>query len=64
MPCHTEMEFLSQRGIPFEARNIRENPAWVRELIEMGSRSTPTTVIDGDVVIGFDPYRISELLGL
>lgn len=26
------------------------------------SRTTPTTVIDDEVVIGFDPERIQELL--
>ena len=30
----------------------------------MNSQSTPTTVIDDEVIIGFDKERISELLRL
>lgn len=58
------MEFLSQRGIPFTAKNIRQDPGALEELIALGSRSTPTTVIDGETIIGFDRKRLSELLGL
>ena len=36
----------------------------VRELVETyHSRVTPTVVIGDEVVIGFDPERIDELLG-
>ena len=30
----------------------------------MNSQSTPTTVIDGEIIIGFDRQRIREKLGL
>ncbi len=33
-------------------------------VVEMHSQSTPTTVIDGEIIIGFDRQRISEKLGL
>jgi glutaredoxin len=58
------MEFLSQHGIAFTAKDIRQDPAAIEELIALGSRSTPTTLIDGEMVIGFDRKRLSELLGL
>jgi hypothetical protein len=36
----------------------------VRELVETyNSRATPTVIIGEEVVIGFDPQRIDELLG-
>jgi hypothetical protein len=36
----------------------------VRELVETyHSRVTPTVVIGDEVVVGFDPERIDELLG-
>ena len=36
----------------------------VRELVETyHSRATPTVVVGDEVVIGFDPQRIDELLG-
>jgi len=36
----------------------------MQEMVEMNSQSTPTTVIDGEVIIGFDRQKISEVLGL
>ena len=36
----------------------------MQEMVEMNSQSTPTAVIDGEVVVGFDKQKISALLGL
>jgi glutaredoxin 3 len=58
------MEFLSQRNIDFIEKNIRTDLDAIQEMVEMNSQSTPTTVIDDEVIIGFDKERISELLGL
>jgi glutaredoxin 3 len=62
--CHAEMEFLSQRNIDFTEKNIRTDLEAMQEMVEMNSQSTPTTVIDGQVIIGFDKEKISEMLGL
>ena len=58
------MEFLSQRNIDFIEKNIRTDLDAIQEMVEMNSQSTPTTVIDDEVIIGFDKVRISELLEL
>ncbi len=35
----------------------------VRDLVyKYNSRSTPTTVVDDEVIIGFDPERLDQLL--
>ncbi len=35
----------------------------VRDLVyKYGSRSTPTTVIDDEVIVGFDPDRLDQLI--
>jgi hypothetical protein len=36
----------------------------MQEMVEMNSQSTPTTVMDGEVIIGFDKQKISEKPGL
>ena len=36
----------------------------MQEMVEMNSQSTPTTVIDGEVIIEFDRQKISEKPGL
>ena len=33
------------------------------ELLEIGVMTTPVTVIDGEIVVGFDPARFEKLLG-
>ena len=38
------------------------NEKAMRELIEIGVMTTPVTVIDGEVVIGFNAKKIEELL--
>jgi protein-disulfide isomerase len=36
----------------------------MQEMVRMNSQATPTTVIDGEVIIGFDREKIEEKLGL
>jgi len=56
-------EFLSSRGIPFEERNIRSDPEFIRQLVgEHQSRSTPTLVAGERVVMGFDPAEYESAL--
>jgi hypothetical protein len=58
------MEFLSQRNIDFIEKDVRTDLDAMQEMVEIGSQSTPTTVIDGEVIIGFDKGKISKKLGL
>lgn len=58
------MEYLSRNGVQFVERDVRADPQAVEELIGLGSRSTPTTLVGGEVVIGFDRLRLDQLLGL
>ena len=60
--CHAEMEFLEARKIPYTARNVSTDLAAREELIAMGSKTVPTTLVDGKMVIGFDLARIEELI--
>jgi len=64
--CEREKEFLSNKGIPFTERNIRQDPAALVELQRLGARATPVTIIGDDVgvevVVGFDWGRIERLL--
>jgi glutaredoxin len=59
--------YLSERGIEYELRDIREDQAALFELVrKWESRSTPTLVImkpEGEeVMIGFDPERLEQIL--
>jgi glutaredoxin len=63
LPCEATKLFLRHRKAKFEERSIEADEGVVRELQEKyNSQSTPTVVIDDQIVIGFDPERIDELL--
>ena len=62
-------EFLSREGHPYETKNIEEDDAAYDELMKLGGRSVPVTVIAADhaakdvqVVTGFDQARLREAL--
>ena len=53
-----------QRGVDFEDRDVTRDRQALRDLIgKYGSQTTPTFVIDEEVVVGFDQRRLDELLG-
>ena len=43
---------------------MREDPEALKELLGLGYQSTPVTLIDGEAVVGFDPDKLSKMLGL
>lgn len=55
--------YLSERGIAYEDRDVSVDQSAVQDLVyKYGSRSTPTLVIGDEVMIGFDPERLDQLL--
>ena len=56
------MEFLSRHGVEFEQKDIRSDAAALQELMELGVKSTPTIVVDGEVLIGFDSEKLLALI--
>jgi glutaredoxin len=57
-------EFLSQNNIDFTDRNIATDETALTELEKIGYMTTPVTIIDGEVVIGFDIAKLRALLQL
>ena len=39
------------------------DPIAMQELVKIGVMTTPVTVIDGEVIVGFDRVRLEEELG-
>ncbi|MEK3989384.1 MULTISPECIES: glutaredoxin family protein [Robertmurraya] len=63
-PCEFTKNFFNEQNISYELKDIKKDSSARDELIKLGSYSTPTIVINGDVIIGFEQERIIEALGL
>jgi glutaredoxin len=62
-------EFLSREGHVFDVKNIEDDDAAYDELMALGARSVPVTVIAADhaaendqIITGFDQARLREAL--
>ena len=61
-PCFAARSYLKAKGVAFQYRDVQADPAAMSELIALKSQSTPTLVVRGEVMIGFDPERLDALL--
>ena len=62
MFCSKVKEFLSQNKVDSTDRNIAADETALAELEKLGYMTTPVTVIDGQIVVGFDRDKLQELL--
>jgi glutaredoxin 3 len=63
--CKNLKQFLQEKGIEFEDINVAENQAALNEMVEKsGQMGVPVIDIDGQIVVGFDKQKISQLLGI
>jgi glutaredoxin len=64
MFCNRTKEFLRNNNVAFTDRDITRDEAALTELEKLGVMTTPVTVVDGQVVVGYDVNRLKSLLGL
>ena len=62
MFCNQAKEYLSQKGIAFQERDVAQDPGALAELKKLGYMTTPVIVIDGSVIVGFDDKKIDQAL--
>lgn len=63
--CVTLKEFLNSRNIEFEPVDVTSDHNAQKEMIEKsGQMGVPVVDIDGEIIVGFDRDRISELLNI
>ena len=62
MFCNRVKEFLSQKRVPFTEWDVSTDEKALAELERLGYRTPPVTLIDGEVVVGFDQKQLEELL--
>ncbi|MCE2464632.1 MAG: glutaredoxin family protein [Dehalococcoidia bacterium] len=54
--------YLSQKGLEFTERNVSLDENARDDLLSLGYRSTPVTVIDDQKVVGYSPPKLEEAL--
>ena len=63
LSCELMRIYLEAREVLFEERDISRDPEARRTMTETyGSNETPTMLIDGEVLIGFDPSLLDQIL--
>ena len=60
MFCDLAKEYLSQKGIKFQERDIAQDPGALADLKKLGYMTTPVIVVDGAVIVGFDSAEIDK----
>ena len=54
--------WLSDRYYEFTEYNVSENLEYAEDLLRMGFRVTPVTVIGDDMIVGFSPQKLEKAL--
>jgi len=63
--CIRVKDFLKDNGIEFENIDVSANQDKVQEMVQKsGQMGVPVVDIEGNIVVGFDKEKISQLLGL
>ena len=62
MFCNQAKEYLSQKGIRFQERDIAQDSSALADLKKLGYMTTPVIVINGSIIVGFDADKIDQAL--
>lgn len=54
--------YLSRKGVEFTERNVSLEPDAREALLQMGYRTTPMTVINGEKIVGYNPKKLEQAL--
>ena len=55
-------EFLSREAVPFKDRNVEEDHDAYTELVQLGFRTVPLTVIGSRYIKGFDEQALRDAI--
>ncbi|MBI4114335.1 MAG: thioredoxin family protein [Candidatus Niyogibacteria bacterium] len=63
--CKMAKEFFKQHNVQYEEFHVATDAEKRNEMIERsGQMGVPVIDIDGNLIVGFDQTKISELLGV
>ena len=62
--CRMTKAFLDKHGVPYENIDVGSDSKAAERMIALsGQRGVPVTVVDDEVIVGFDSQRLNELFG-
>lgn len=63
--CKMAKEFFASKGVAYTEYNVGTDLERRKEMIEKsGQMGVPVILVDGEMLVGFDKPRLSELLGI
>ncbi len=60
--CTMAKDYLTDKKVDFEEKNIQTDKAARDELMKMGHLGVPVIVVDGEEIVGFDQQKLDNLL--
>lgn len=60
--CVMAKDYLKERGIEFEEKNVQTDKEARAELMKMGYTGVPVVVIGDEEIVGFDKAKIDSAL--
>ncbi len=60
--CHMVKDYLNEKGLSFEEKNVSTDPAARKELMSQGFMGVPVIYIGDEIVQGFDKNKLDALL--
>ena len=63
--CKLEKEFLREHKIAFTEINVAEDTQAAQQMImKSGQSGVPVTIIDGEIIVGFDKPALKKVLNI
>ena len=60
--CHTAKDYLNEKGVEFEEKNVGNDAEARKELIQKGYMGVPVIIVGDEEIQGFDKEKLEELL--
>ena len=63
--CKMTKEFFGQNNVEYQEKDVSVDMSAREEMVQKsGQLGVPVTLVDGEIVVGFDQERLSKLLGV
>jgi glutaredoxin-like YruB-family protein len=61
--CKIVKEYMKKKGVDFKEYNVEQDHEALQEMVQLaGIRSVPVITCSQDVMVGFDPDRLDQMI--